>query len=111
MPATRHGSAAAARLAARRQLRTQVLELHLRRRRRRENRACATHSSWRSRRVTPSPVSMCSSAAACLIISLEDDRDELRRRILAVLKHHGIERSELKGWLYYITTRGVRPAS
>jgi AAA domain/Primase C terminal 2 (PriCT-2) len=38
-----------------------------------------------------------------LIISLEDDRDELQRRILAVLKHYGIDRSELKGWLFYTT--------
>jgi hypothetical protein len=38
-----------------------------------------------------------------LIVSLEDDRDELRRRILAVLKHHRIERSEVKGWLFYVT--------
>ena len=38
-----------------------------------------------------------------LIISLEDDRDELRRRILAILKHHGIDRSQLKDWLFYAT--------
>src|SRR5215467_1093855 len=35
-----------------------------------------------------------------LLISLEDDRDELQRRIKAVLDHYGIERSELKGWLF-----------
>lgn len=35
-----------------------------------------------------------------LIISLEDDADELRRRILALLLHYGIERAELSGWLY-----------
>jgi hypothetical protein len=35
-----------------------------------------------------------------LLISLEDDRDELQRRIEALLNHYGIPRSELKGWLF-----------
>jgi hypothetical protein len=35
-----------------------------------------------------------------LIVSLEDDAMELRRRILAVMLHHKIDRSELKGWLF-----------
>jgi hypothetical protein len=35
-----------------------------------------------------------------LIISLEDDRDELKRRICAVLLHHKIHASELSGWLF-----------
>jgi hypothetical protein len=35
-----------------------------------------------------------------LIISLEDDADELRRRILALRLHYGIEAAELKGWLF-----------
>jgi hypothetical protein len=35
-----------------------------------------------------------------LLISLEDDRDELQRRIQGVLDHYGIARSELDGWLY-----------
>jgi hypothetical protein len=35
-----------------------------------------------------------------LLISLEDDRDELQRRIKAVLDHYEIERKELKGWLF-----------
>jgi RecA-family ATPase len=35
-----------------------------------------------------------------LIISLEDDTNELRRRILALLLHYKIDRSELKGWLF-----------
>jgi hypothetical protein len=38
-----------------------------------------------------------------LIVSLEDDRDELQRRVEAVLRHHGIDRSETKGWLFYAT--------
>lgn len=35
-----------------------------------------------------------------LIVSLEDDADELRRRLKAACLHHRIERSELKGWLF-----------
>src|SRR5215472_7510034 len=35
-----------------------------------------------------------------LIVSLEDDEHELRRRILAAVLHHKIERSELRGWLF-----------
>jgi AAA domain len=35
-----------------------------------------------------------------LIVSLEDGRDEQRRRIKAACLHHGIKRNELKGWLY-----------
>ena len=35
-----------------------------------------------------------------LIISLEDGPDELRRRILALLVHYHIDRSELRGWLF-----------
>src|SRR5262245_19543985 len=35
-----------------------------------------------------------------LIISLEDDQEELRRRVLAACLHYGIDREELKGWLF-----------
>jgi AAA domain len=35
-----------------------------------------------------------------LIISLEDDTDELRRRILAAMLHHKIDRADIKGWLF-----------
>jgi hypothetical protein len=35
-----------------------------------------------------------------LIVSLEDDADELRRRLKAACLHHGVERSELKGGLF-----------
>lgn len=35
-----------------------------------------------------------------LLISLEDDRDELQRRITAILKNYGISRSEVDGWLW-----------
>ena len=36
-----------------------------------------------------------------LIISLEDDIDELRRRILAAMIYHQISREEIAGWLFY----------
>jgi RecA-family ATPase len=35
-----------------------------------------------------------------LVVSLEDDRDELWRRLLAICKHHGVDPAELKGWLF-----------
>jgi hypothetical protein len=35
-----------------------------------------------------------------LIVSLEDDANELRRRLCAVMKHHGISHSDIKGWLF-----------
>jgi hypothetical protein len=40
-----------------------------------------------------------------LLISLEDDRVELKRRIAAVLLHYGIPRSELKGWLFFASPK------
>jgi hypothetical protein len=45
-----------------------------------------------------------------LLISLEDDRDELQRRIKAVLDHYGINRSELKGWLFCASPKLVKLA-
>jgi hypothetical protein len=35
-----------------------------------------------------------------LVISLEDDDKEARRRILAVMKYHGITHADIKGWLF-----------
>src|SRR5262245_35734530 len=40
-----------------------------------------------------------------LLISLEDDRHELNRRIKAVLDHYRIDRKELKGWLFVATPK------
>lgn len=42
--------------------------------------------------------------ARVLLVSLEDDRDEIRRRIAAARIHHGVDLAELKGWLFYATT-------
>jgi AAA domain len=35
-----------------------------------------------------------------LIVSLEDDRDELQRRVMAARLHHGVTEAELDGWLF-----------
>jgi hypothetical protein len=48
--------------------------------------------------------------ARVLVLSLEDDRDEFRRRIQAALIHHEISRDELKGWFYCATPKGLKLA-
>lgn len=45
-----------------------------------------------------------------LLVSLEDDRDELERRIAAVLKYYNIDRADLKGWLFCATPKLVKLA-
>jgi hypothetical protein len=45
-----------------------------------------------------------------LLISLEDDRDELQRRIKAVLDYYGIDRKELKDWLFCASPKLVKLA-
>jgi len=45
-----------------------------------------------------------------LVISMEDSRNELRRRILAARLHHGVDRDELRGWLYCWTPKGLKLA-
>lgn len=37
-----------------------------------------------------------------LVVSLEDDADELQRRLTAACLHFGIERAELKRWLFIV---------
>jgi RecA-family ATPase len=46
----------------------------------------------------------------CRLISLEDDYNELQRRIKAVLDYYGIPRSELKGWLFCAIPRALKLA-
>ncbi|WP_189379526.1 MULTISPECIES: AAA family ATPase [unclassified Mesorhizobium] len=41
-----------------------------------------------------------------LLISLEDDKDELRRRVKAAQLHHGISDTDLKGWLFLAAPGG-----
>jgi hypothetical protein len=45
-----------------------------------------------------------------LLLSFEDGRDELRRRVAAACIHHNINRGDLKGWLYYATPKGIKLA-
>ena len=45
-----------------------------------------------------------------LLLGLEDSRDEMNRRLAAVLLHHGITRTEVKGHLFCWTPRGVKLA-
>jgi hypothetical protein len=45
-----------------------------------------------------------------LIMSFEDDRDELRRRVYAVLRHHHIAPANVKGWLFLAAPRGLKLA-
>jgi hypothetical protein len=45
--------------------------------------------------------------ARVLIVSLEDDADELRRRILAARLHHRIDRGALRGWLFLSAPGGA----
>src|SRR5262249_17039695 len=45
-----------------------------------------------------------------LMLSFEDDQEELQRRILAARLHHGIKAAEVKGWLFYSTPKGVKLA-
>jgi hypothetical protein len=46
-----------------------------------------------------------------LVISMEDDRDELRRRIRAASLHHDIEPGDLQGWFYCWTPKGIKLAT
>ena len=45
-----------------------------------------------------------------LILSFEDDRDELRRRVYAAMLKHGIKPDELKGWLFLAAPKGLKLA-
>lgn len=43
-----------------------------------------------------------------LIVSLEDDMEELRRRVRAARIHHKIDRADLKGWMFYCAPGGTK---
>ena len=45
-----------------------------------------------------------------LILSFEDDRDELRRRVYAAMLKHGIKPAELRGWLFLAAPKGLKLA-
>jgi hypothetical protein len=42
------------------------------------------------------------------LVSFEDDRDELRRRIKAVLIRHQIKHDDIKGWFFCATPKGLK---
>jgi hypothetical protein len=42
-----------------------------------------------------------------LIVSLEDDRDELRRRVRAAMLHHNITHDDIRGWLFLCAPGGL----
>ncbi|MCZ8546318.1 helicase RepA family protein [Mesorhizobium qingshengii] len=41
-----------------------------------------------------------------LLVSLEDDKDELRRRVKAAMLHHDVSEAEVKGWLFLAAPGG-----
>jgi hypothetical protein len=45
-----------------------------------------------------------------LIVSLEDDHNELWRRLAAICRHHGVDRAELDGRLFVTTVNGAKLA-
>jgi hypothetical protein len=45
-----------------------------------------------------------------LMLSFEDDIEELQRRILAAMLEYGISHDEVKGWLFYGCPKGVKLA-
>jgi hypothetical protein len=45
-----------------------------------------------------------------LMLSFEDDIEELQRRILAAMLEHGITHDQVKGWLFYGCPKGVKLA-
>jgi hypothetical protein len=45
-----------------------------------------------------------------LLLSFEDDIDELNRPLAAALIHHKINRAELKGWLFIAAPKGIKLA-
>jgi hypothetical protein len=45
-----------------------------------------------------------------LLVSLEDDEEELKRRIAAACIHHKVDRTELDGWFFYAAPKGLKLA-
>ena len=45
-----------------------------------------------------------------LIVSLEDDRDEQRRRVYAALLKYGVRPADVDGWLFCVAPKGLRLA-
>jgi RecA-family ATPase len=45
-----------------------------------------------------------------LMVSFEDDVEEMQRKILAARIHYGITTDDVKGWLFYATPKGIKLA-
>jgi hypothetical protein len=45
-----------------------------------------------------------------LMLSFEDDQEEIQRRIMAAMLHYGISRDQVKGWLFYACPKGIKLA-
>jgi hypothetical protein len=45
-----------------------------------------------------------------LVVSLEDSRNELRRRVCAILRHYKLTPADVKGWLFLAAPKGLRLA-
>jgi hypothetical protein len=45
-----------------------------------------------------------------LVVSLEDDADELRRRVAAARLHYGIKPDDLRGWMFCAAPKGLKLA-
>jgi hypothetical protein len=45
-----------------------------------------------------------------ILVSLEDDQEEMQRRILAARLHHKVTLDDVKGWLFYATPKGIKLA-
>jgi hypothetical protein len=43
-----------------------------------------------------------------LIVCLEDNLVEVKRRIAAAMLHHGVSRKEIRGYLFYCTPKGLK---
>jgi AAA domain len=43
-----------------------------------------------------------------LILSFEDDKDELRRRMRAAMLRYGLSHEEVKGWVFCYTPKGIK---
>ena len=46
----------------------------------------------------------------CLILSFEDSRDELRRRVYATMLHYNIKPADVDGWLFLAAPKGLKLA-
>ena len=59
---------------------------------------------------TPAPAK--SARCRVLYVSMEDDADEVKRRIKAACKYHQVPKADLKGWLYvYNISKGKKLAT